>query len=198
MSVVWARAGWTGRPGVRIARAGTPRIRSALALHEPPRNPSRPGEAHARGPGAEVERRVGARRHVRVRPLRAPRADLLDRHAAADRQRLAARRARVLLHAHRRRRPLPAHARARGVLPDGLGRQRAADRASRAEPLRRALRSLRGLRPGLRAAGAALGEGAGRGLPPQLRRAVPATDRGATSAPSKSCGGRSVCRSTGR
>ena len=37
-------------------------------------------------------------------------------------------------------RALSAHARQGGLLPDGLGRQRPADRAARAEPLRRALR----------------------------------------------------------
>ena len=39
--------------------------------------------------------------------------DLLDRHAAADGERVAARRARLLLHPHRPRRPLPADARRR-------------------------------------------------------------------------------------
>ena len=59
---------------------------------------------------------------------------------------LAARRPRVLLHAHRRRRPVPAHARPRGLLPDGLGRQRPAHRAPRAELLRRALRPVAAVR----------------------------------------------------
>ena len=52
-------------------------------------------------------------------------------------------------------RPLPAHARARGLLPDGLGRQRAADRAPGAELLRRPLRPVAAVRPRLRAAGQA-------------------------------------------
>ena len=65
---------------------------------------------------------------------------LLDRHAAAHGERLAARRPRVLLHPHRHHRPLPAHARPRGLLPDGVGRQRRAHRAPGAELLRRALR----------------------------------------------------------
>ena len=47
---------------------------------------------------------------------------------------------RVQLHAHRRHRALPAHARAERLLPDGLGRQRPAHRAPRAELLPRALR----------------------------------------------------------
>ena len=46
---------------------------------------------------------MGGDRRVPVRPHRAPFRRLLDRHAAADGQRLAARRPRVLLHAHRRR-----------------------------------------------------------------------------------------------
>ena len=77
---------------------------------------------------------------------------LLDRHAAADRLRLAAHRPRLLLHPHRHRRPLPADARQGGLLPDGLGRQRPAHRAPGAELLRRALRPVAALRPGLRAA----------------------------------------------
>jgi hypothetical protein len=46
-----------------------------------------------------------------LRPLRHPRPGLRDRHPAAHRQRLAARRPRLQLHPHRHRRPLPAHAR---------------------------------------------------------------------------------------
>ena len=53
------------------------------------------------------------------------RRNFLDRHAAADRQRVAAHGFGVRLRADRRARPLPAHARPRGLLPDGLGRQRA-------------------------------------------------------------------------
>ena len=41
-----------------------------------------------------------------------PRRRLLHRHPAADRERVAARRPRVLVHPHRLHRPLPAHARA--------------------------------------------------------------------------------------
>ena len=124
-----------------------------------------------------MERGVGARRLLPLRPLGAARARVLDRHAAADRQRLAARRARLLLHAHRRHRALSADARQGGLLPDGLGRQRPADRAARAEPLRRALRSLGRLRPRLQPARGALGKGAGVDLAAELRRAVPAPDR---------------------
>ena len=49
-------------------------------------------------------------------------------------------------------RPLPAHARQARLLPDGLGRQRPAHRAPGAELLRRALRPVAALRPGVRAA----------------------------------------------
>ena len=73
---------------------------------------------------------------------------LLDRHPAADGVRLAARRPRLLLHAT----PtcIARYQRMRGksrLLPDGLGRQRPADRASGAELLRRALRPVAALRP---------------------------------------------------
>ena len=64
---------------------------------------------------------------------------------------LAPRRARLQLHADRRRRALPAHARQERLLPDGLGRQRPADRAARAELLPRALRAARAVRAGPRA-----------------------------------------------
>ena len=67
---------------------------------------------------------LGDRRHLRVRPDAAPRRGLLDRHASADGERVAARRPRVLVHPHRHDRPVPADARARGLLPDGVGRQR--------------------------------------------------------------------------
>ena len=63
-----------------------------------------------------------------------------------DRERLAARRVTCSLHPHRHRRPLPAHARPRGLLPDGLGRQRPGHRAAGAELLRRSLRSAAAVR----------------------------------------------------
>ncbi len=124
-----------------------------------------------------MERGLGAGGHLRVRPLGSARAHLLDRHAAADRERLAARRARLLLHPHRRRGAVPAHARARGLLPHGMGRQRPADRASCPEPLRRSLRSVCAVRPRVRPARVTLRQGPGVDLAPQLRRAVPAADR---------------------
>ena len=66
--------------------------------------------------------------------------DLLDRHPAADGERLAAHGLGVRLHADRHHRALPADAGPRGLLPDGVGRQRPPHRAARAELLRRALR----------------------------------------------------------
>ena len=78
-----------------------------------------------------------------------PRSDLFHRHAAADGQRIAAHRPRVFVHAHRRHRALSTDARPRSVLSDGMGRQRSADRAPRAELLRRALRSVAAVRSGI-------------------------------------------------
>ena len=106
---------------------------------------------------------------------RAARRGLLDRHAAADGERLAARRPRLLLHPHRHHRALPAHARQGGVLSDGVGRQRPADRAPRAELLRRALRSVAAVRPVVRAAREA-GEAADLGVAAELHRAVHQAD----------------------
>ncbi len=48
-----------------------------------------------------MDRAVGGRRHLPLRPHASARRGLRDRHAAADGQRLAARRPRLLLHAHR-------------------------------------------------------------------------------------------------
>ena len=139
-----------------------------------------------------------AQGHLPLRPDEEPGRGLLDRHPSAHGERLAARRPRVLLHAHRLHRALPADARARGVLPDGLGRQRPADRAPGAELLRRALRPVAAVRPGLRAAGEARREEAGADLAPQLRRPVRARSRSRTRRPSRSCGAAWASRSTGR
>ncbi len=102
---------------------------------------------------------------------------LLHRHPAPDRLRVAARRARVLLHPHRPGRPLPADAGQVGLLPDGLGRQRPAHRAAGAELLRRAVRPVAALRGRLRAARQARREAPGPDQPPQLHRAVRAARR---------------------
>ncbi len=93
---------------------------------------------------------VGRRWHLPIRYVGGSSRRVFDRHPAADSQRLTAHGARVQLHPHRHDRPLPAHARQAGLLPDGLGRQRSADRATRPELLRRALRSARALRAALR------------------------------------------------
>ena len=69
--------------------------------------------------------------------------------------RQAAHRALLLVHPHRSRRAVPAHAGRRGLLPDGLGRQRAQHRAPGAAHARHRLRSVASLRPRLRRAGQA-------------------------------------------
>ena len=123
-------------------------------------------------------RAVEGRRHLRLRPHQGARGDLLDRHSPADGVGIAARRARLLLHPHRPGRALPADARQGGLLPDGLGRQRPADRAAGAELLRRALRPLPALRRRLHAARQARPEAPGPDQPPQLHRALRAVGRG--------------------
>ena len=174
--------------------------------HCPRGGRGRTREAHARRDRGEVDRPLGGRGHLRLRPGRraagAAGADLVDRHSPADRQRLAARRPRLQLHPHRLRRPLPADARPARLLPDGLGRQRPADRAPGAELLRRALRPVAALRPVVHPAREA-GQGPGAGLAAQLRRAVHAADGGgrarlrAALAPGRPVG-RLVATSTGR
>ena len=118
---------------------------------------------------------MGGAGHLPVRPLQGAARGLLDRHATADGERGPARRPRVLVHPHRHHRPLPADARPRGVLPDGLGRQRPADRAPGAELLRRPLRPVAALRPDVRAAGREA-QAAGADLARQLRRALRTAD----------------------
>ena len=123
---------------------------------------------------------------------------LLDRHAAARPCRgVAARRARLLLHPHRPDRAVPADARARGVLPDGLGRQRPADRAPGAELLRRALRPVAALRRRLHAAGEAGREDAGPDQPARTSSSCASGSSRRTRRSSSRCGARSASRSTG-
>ena len=173
--------------------------------HEP-----RPGPTPTPAPGVAVpdkpalegleakwSRGWQEQRHLRLRPDQEPRGGLLDRHPAADRLRLAARRPRLLLHPHRPRRALPADARQGGLLPDGVGRQRPADRAPGAELLRRPLRPVAALRPRLHPAGEAGPEAAGAGQPAELHRAVRAARRRRTRRSSSRCGARSGSRSTG-
>ncbi len=140
---------------------------------------------------------MGRPGHLPLRPHEDARADLLDRHSPADRQRVAARRTRLLLHAHRLHRALPAHARPRGVLPDGLGRQRPADRAARAELLRRALRpvaALRRRRSSRRPSPASSSSPSPGATSSSCASASPSRTRRS----SRSCGAGSASRSTGR
>ena len=155
-------------------RTGAVAAPNRMAPHEcePPA-----GQAHPRRHRGELGVGMGGAGHLPLRPHQVARRGLLHRHSAAHGQRLAARRSRLLVHPHRLHRALQAHARLRGVLPDGLGRQRPAHRASRAELLRRALRSEPAVRPGVRAAGRARRQAPGPDLAEELRRAVRAADR---------------------
>ena len=128
-----------------VSRSDTdlPDMPRGLELNHPVRVPEKPA---LEGLEAEMDAQLGRDRRLSLRSHAAARRGLLDRHAAADRQRIAARRPRLLLHAHRHRRALPADARQGRVLSDGMGRQRAADRAARAELFRRALRSVAAVR----------------------------------------------------
>ena len=111
--------------------------------------------------------------------------------------RLAARRPRLLLHAHRPDRALPADAGQVGVLPDGLGRQRPADRAPGAELLRRPLRPVAALRRRLHPAGeAATPSGRSRSAGPTSSSCASGSSR-RTSRSSRTCGARSASPSTG-
>ena len=121
-----------------------------------------------------------------------PRRDLLGRHSPADRERKPAHRPRLLVHPHRHQGALRAHARQVRVLPDGLGRQRPADRAPRAELLRRALRPVAAVRPRLHAPVRGRRQQVeprrrpGADQPPQLHRAVREAHRARTRSTSKS------------
>ncbi len=145
-----------------------------------------------------MERTLGGRPGIPVRPVKAARVGVLHRHAAAHRVRVAARRARVLLHARGHRRPLPADERQGGLLPARLGRQRAADRAAGAERLRRALRPVGAVRPVVRAAGRS-GRARPRYRSPGATSSTCASGSPrSTSAPSRTCGGASAFPWTGR
>ena len=123
--------------------------------------------------------RPGSGRRLPLGPVAPARRDVRRRHAAADGLGLAARRPRVHLHAHRRPRALPAHARPQRLLPDGLGRQRPPHRAARAELLPRALRSAAALRAGARARRA--GDAKRTKEPPRQRLARRTSSSSATS-----------------
>ena len=131
------------------ARIDAPYARDDCDAHRRRKNPdasSRSREAGPRGPRSQVEPAVGDRGDLPVRSQQPARAGLRHRHAAADGERFAPRRSRLLVHPHRRHRALPAHVRQGRLLPDGVGRQRAADRAPRPELLRRPLRSVAAVR----------------------------------------------------
>ena len=131
------------------------------------RHGRRPGEAITRRSRREVARPVGGRRHLPLRSHEDPRRDLRDRHAAADGVRRAAHRALRVVLAQRPHGPVLADARQRGLLPDGVGRQRAQRRAPRAADARRAVRSVAALRPRLHA-GRPAAEAADPGVAAQL------------------------------
>ena len=164
------------RPRPRISDMTETQSQATDTTSADPRR-RRTGQAGAGGSRGELVRALEGRRHLRLRPHPAARERLLDRHPAADRQRLPARRPRLLLHAHRPDRPLPADARQVGLLPDGLGRQRPADRAPGAELLRRPLRPVAAVRRRLHPAGEARPEAAGPDQPAQLHRALRAARR---------------------
>src|SRR5258706_15381817 len=118
-----------------------------------------------------MDRTLGSSWRVPVRSFAPARRRLLHRHAAAHGQRLAARGPRLLVHPHGPRRAIPADAGQSGVLSDGMGRQRPADRTARAELLRCALRPLAAVRPLVYAAPAA-GEATDLGIASELHRAL--------------------------
>ena len=153
----------------------------SAARHRPRPPCARPRGAG--GPGAQVGFGLGGREDLRLRPHGRPRTGLLDRHPAPHGVRLTAHRPRLLLHAHRCRRPLPAHEGQGRVLPDGVGRQRAAHREARAELLRGPRGRDAALRPRFRAAARGRRGQVHQGprpeahLAPQLRGAVRAPHR---------------------
>ena len=163
----------------------------------PCRMASGPGQADARRHRGALGGALGGRRHLPLRPPGRPARRVRDRHAAADRVRLAPRRHRLRLHPDRRDRPLPADARQGRLLPDRLGRQRPRHRAPGAELLRRALRPVAAVstrvpaavprrRPERRATSSR--------LPAELRRALRRADGHRRGRRSRSCSAASGCR----
>ena len=136
-----------------------------------------PREADARRARGAVAGAVGGRRHLPLRRSQVPGPGVQHRHAAPHGERLAAHGLGVRLRPDRLHRAVQADGRRRGLLPDGLGRQRPADRASGRALLRRPLRPLTPPRPVVLAAGEAGPEAPGAVLPAELRRAVPAAHR---------------------
>jgi hypothetical protein len=127
-----------------------------------------------------------------------PRRGVLHRHPAAHRVGLAAR-GHVFSYTHTDTIARYQRMRGkRGLLPDGLGRQRPAHRAPGAELLRRALRPVAALRPDFEPPGRARQGRPGPGVAPQLRRAVRAAHRRGREGLRGAVAQRWACRSTGR
>ncbi len=135
-----------------------------------------PGQAEPRRARGRLEQTLGSGRGLPLRPLEAAARHLRHRHPAADRLGVAAHGVGVRVRADRHDRPVPTDARTDRLLPDGLGRQRAAHRAARAELLRGALRPQPSVRSTFRGAERA-GRPAPRDRAPELRRALRAPRR---------------------
>ena len=125
------------------------RERRSFGRRSRPRPMSVPEEAVARRPGSEVGRwweplaptaSIGRRRVTSLRDRTPPPTASGSLHIGHV----------MSLHAHRSRGAVPTHARRRGLLPDGLGRQRPPHRAPRAELLRCSVRSVAPVRSGVR------------------------------------------------
>ena len=162
----------------------------------PDRSAPRPRQADPRRSRGPVGARLGGGRHLPLRRQRLEGRGLLHRHAPSDGVGLAAHGLGLRLRADRRHRPLPAHARLEALLPHGLGRQRAADRAPGADLLRRDVRPVAPLRPRLHASRGARARTTSRSAGPTSSRCA-TSSRPRTSGPSRACGGASGSRSTG-
>ena len=132
-------------------RRGTPSggCTPPVALDHSERAERDPREAQPRGARGQVARGVGRRRAPTAST--APRPGTRSSRSTRRRPPCRARctRATSSLHPHRHRRPLPADAGPRGLLPDGLGRQRPQRRAPRPAAHRHPLRPVAPLRPRL-------------------------------------------------
>ena len=157
--------------GMRCREGAAPLYRSGTMSPNVPEKPSLEGLEKT------WDERVGARRDLPFRPVQEPGPDLRHRHPAADGQRFAAHGVGVRVRADRLAGPLPPDAGRGAVLPHGVGRQRAADRAPGRELLRHPLRHLAPLRPVVRATCCARPEAQGGVFAGQLRGAVHLVDR---------------------
>ena len=160
---------------------------------ERPASPTSPRWTISRSAGPRVWEETGT---YRFDDTADPGRGLLHRHPAADGLGLPPHGLGLRVRADRRHRPLPAHAGVEALLPDGMGRQRAADRAAGADVLRRDVRPLAPLRPRLHAARGARARTTSRSAgPTSLRCATSSPPR--TSGRSRTCGGGWGSRSTG-